>query len=270
MKLSTNVKIRDRSCKIVQYSCQMLLGFYATKMSKDTRDMLCLTKYTTSTARKAFWMFKSLNHLQILVDLIDSKKLSVKYEDLGLHLIELVEQFYYILYHWWETLVYLARCKIIDPSQEDAVNRQLCDSWFISDVFGLAAAFIKIVKQVNHVYKRYRQLSLEHTALVENGKIVSSTGMVISPEGQRGFVVAPYKAILTDRSLMAPMVDKSFDLIIAGFEAAVSADFCNLWKTLTGAGMGDGYVGFCGAASSVLLIIQTTNQYARDYEHDGK
>jgi hypothetical protein len=33
-KLSTHVRVRDRSVKILQYGCQMLLGYYGTKFSK--------------------------------------------------------------------------------------------------------------------------------------------------------------------------------------------------------------------------------------------
>ena len=183
-KLSTSVRVRDRLCKVTQYSCQMLLGFYVAKMTKETTDMLSLTKYTCSTSRKAFWMFKSLNHLQLMVDMLDCQKLTFKNKDLGLYLIEVFEQFYFILYHWWEAAVFLARCKILDPSQEAAVGRHTNNAWFISDLLGWLATFIKLVRQVNTIYKKYRKLSREQMARVDTGSTMPSTTMVSSPEGE--------------------------------------------------------------------------------------
>lgn len=40
------------------------------------------------------------------------------------------------------------------------------------------------------------------------------------------------------------------------FELSVSADYVHAWKALLGKEMGDGMVGFCGTAASVLLIAE--------------
>lgn len=45
-KLANNVRMRDRSVKILQYGCQMLLGFYANQFSKvgfEIIYILCCT-----------------------------------------------------------------------------------------------------------------------------------------------------------------------------------------------------------------------------------
>lgn len=269
-KLSTSVRVRDRLCKVTQYSCQMLLGFYVAKMTKETTDMLSLTKYTCSTSRKAFWMFKSLNHLQLMVDMLDCQKLTFKNKDLGLYLIEVFEQFYFILYHWWEAAVFLARCKILDPSQEAAVGRHTNNAWFISDLLGWLATFIKLVRQVNTIYKKYRKLSREQMARVDTGSTMPSTTMVSSPEGETRLEVAPYKAVLNDGSLMVPLFDKCIEITISSLECTVSADFVDIWKKLSGAGLGDGYLGLCGASSSSLMILHTIIKLSREYEEPSK
>jgi len=39
-------------------------------------------------------------------------------------------------------------------------------------------------------------------------------------------------------------------------ELVVSSDFVHLWKRIIGRDLGDGFVGFFGAASSILIIYE--------------
>ena len=57
--ISNDFRSRDRMLKILQYSCTVL-ALHGVKRAKDAR-------YTLSTARKAFWLFRSVCHLQDLV-----------------------------------------------------------------------------------------------------------------------------------------------------------------------------------------------------------
>ena len=237
-KVAKDIKCRDRSMKTIQYSALMLLGWYGEQYTKDTVAILTLTRYTASTCRKGFWMFKCINHLQMLVDMIDSKQHSLSNPDLGLYLIELLEQFYYILYHWWETLVYLARSRLIDPSNEKAVDVQLCQTWFISDAFSMWAACIRLGRQINKIYTRYIELTREQLQIEDCTPVPEANGVVMN--GHNGHIttevngssstpivsistntavyskplISPYQLILRDRTLMRPLFDQSLNTVI--------------------------------------------------------
>ena len=40
MKLSTNTRMRDRSMKIIQYGCQMIIGFYSHRIRDEFLDTI--------------------------------------------------------------------------------------------------------------------------------------------------------------------------------------------------------------------------------------
>lgn len=60
-KISNDYRVHDRLVKVLQYSCT-ILACHGVKHAKDTR-------YILSTARKAFYLFRSVCHLQnVIVD----------------------------------------------------------------------------------------------------------------------------------------------------------------------------------------------------------
>jgi hypothetical protein len=46
-KLSTHVRFRDRSVKVLQYGCQMLLGYYGSQFSKVQLSQQTVVSDTT-------------------------------------------------------------------------------------------------------------------------------------------------------------------------------------------------------------------------------
>lgn len=259
MKLSTHARMRDRSMKVLQYGCQMLMGFYASRISESTREMLALSRKTASTCRKGFWLFKSINHVESLVKFLDAGLTSNGQLGLAEYALNIIEQIYLIIYHYYETIVYLARTKMIAPENEEAVEVGLNNSWFISDLVGLLLQLIYLAKHLHKIYLKYLDLAKECNAIEypanSNKSRVGEIGGV-PPVGKQTTKVTPYKVILADRELMTLLFDKTLSCTIASLETLVSADFINIWKRVVGANLGDGIVGLSGTCSSLMILLQ--------------
>ena len=147
-KMSTQLFVRDRILKILQYGCQMLLGFYATKMTNENIECLRALKYTTSTSRKAFWLLKSVNHFSFLVDMVESYDYAA---DIGfVNFLDVIEQAALVLYYWYENLVFFSRTKVVTYS-EDTVDWWGNSIWFLED-------FVCFIAQLIRTFVRFRTL----------------------------------------------------------------------------------------------------------------
>lgn len=103
--MSSHQRMRDRTVKILQYGCQMLVGYYGDSLNQGLKQALVLTRAAASNARKVFWMLKPIFHLQDCLTLLPS---AVSY----LQKIDLFEAFIWLLYYLFENLILLARLKI--------------------------------------------------------------------------------------------------------------------------------------------------------------
>jgi hypothetical protein len=148
--LSTNIRIRDRSVKALQYGCQMLLGYYGERLSDDVKHTLTITRKNCSTARKSFWLLKSLNHVSVAIDLILS--FSFEFDNHNLRLLELLEQLALIVYYMFENIVFLSRNNLI-LLEEDRFEENMNVAWFIGDLCGFVSSLVHLICSFEHQKK---------------------------------------------------------------------------------------------------------------------
>jgi hypothetical protein len=143
-KVATNVRMRDRSVKIIQYGCQMLIGYYGCKLSEDIMCGLNRTRSTASTARKAFWLLKSINHLNDIFSLLEAKALSPD-RPLAVKL-DLLEQVFLVFYYLTENLIFLARCRLFG-FDEDKLDAWCNIAWFGGDLSFFFSTILRLQDQ---------------------------------------------------------------------------------------------------------------------------
>jgi hypothetical protein len=147
--LSTHVRMRDRSVKILQYGAQMMLGFYATKYTEETLESLKLLKRTASTSRKAFWLLKSINHFTSLVTLTQSL---MKEFSWGL-LLDTIEQLFLALYYFTENIVFWIRVKSL-KMEEDDIDSYVNWTWFMGDFACFLAAILRLCTGLSKAHEK--------------------------------------------------------------------------------------------------------------------
>lgn len=135
---ANQLRMRDRSVKVLQYGCQMLLGFYGKKFSNDMQQALALFRRTASTSRKAFWLLKSVNHITNAIHMAQK----IMFEFSWVLFFDLMEQVFLALYYVMENIVFFIRVKMISWSEDD-VDFGVNWTWFIGDFFCVAAALLR-------------------------------------------------------------------------------------------------------------------------------
>lgn len=171
--MSNTMRVRDRSVKVIQYGCQMLIGFYASKLNENTLTVLKNTRRTASTARKAFWLLKSLNHVTVLAQKIPTYTLRADpYFTEGL---DLIEQFSLVLYFWYENLVFLARNGLVG-FEEDSVEFECNITWFLGDLACFIATIIRFGQNFKEVADNLQRVQNLHKAnLVDDNHTLPKT-----------------------------------------------------------------------------------------------
>lgn len=164
-KLSTHVRMRDRSVKLLQYGSQMLLGFYSAKLSKEMLDCLKLTRTTASNSRKAFWLLKSINHVGSLIDMIE--KYNWDNDEGYANILDILEQIALIVYYFYENLVFLIRVKLVSFTENDIDNWGNM-SWFLEDFICFMASIIRIVIQARKITIIRNELSNDSVKMIKN------------------------------------------------------------------------------------------------------
>ena len=140
--VAIHIRVRDRSVKAIQYGCQMLIGYYGTQLSETMRETLAFTRRTCSNARKAFWLLKSLNHIDscmtMMMKLMDgSNKVTTA------AILDIIEQIFLILYYAYENIVFFTRVKLLTSITEKDVDTFGNWSWFIGDLACFVAAVLR-------------------------------------------------------------------------------------------------------------------------------
>lgn len=220
-----HLRSRDRGVKVLQYGCQMLLGFYGHKMKKEMFDALSLARRTASTSRKAFWMFKSLTHIGPVINLVEALLKQFSW----VVLFDLLEQISLIAYYYYENLVFLVRVKFLNLT-EDELDAYVNWSWFLGDVWCFLAAILRLC-----------------TSLVEYNRFNPGSTSTVCDDRQ----IARFYAVCND----------TVASIIAFFEVAASAEYVDAWEFLIGKSVGDGWVGFFGVMSSTLIIADNAAKF---------
>ena len=228
-KVHLNVRLRDRSVKIIQYGCQMLIGYYGTRMSNDTVLGLRNTRRITSTARKAFWLMKSINHLSsintAIEDNILAKPLAIQFDFL--------EQIFLVLYYFFENQIFLSRCQLFNFKEEE-IDLRCNVSWFAGDVALFCSSGLKLYENIMK-RKNLRELCAEK----------AESEMTVELKTEIEFLDLKYD-------------DLRLSFAIAILELGVSMHYIYIWRKLRGeAGcIRDGNVGLMGVASSALILYE--------------
>jgi Peroxisomal biogenesis factor 11 (PEX11) len=224
-KIALNVRLRDRSVKIIQYGCQMLIGYYGHRMSDEIVSGLRNTRRICSTARKAFWLLKSINHIGTMNVMLEKslieRPLAEKFDFL--------EQIFLVFYYLFENQIFLSRCQLFDFREEE-LDLWCNVSWFAGDV----ALFFSVGLKLNEIIRRRKNM-------IEKLKNEDSI------ENQTEF-----------REIEQRYSDLQLSFAIAVLELGVSMHYIYIWRKLRGeAGcIRDGNVGLMGVASSVLIIYE--------------
>ena len=231
-KIALNVRLRDRSVKIIQYGCQMLIGYYGHKMNDELVGGLRNTRRICSTARKAFWLLKSINHIGTMNVMLEKglmkRPLAEKFDFL--------EQIFLVFYYLFENQIFLSRCQLFNFREEE-LDLWCNISWFAGDVALFFSVGLKLNSNLTEL-KRIRE-----KAQIEN-----------STETQTEL-----------REIEARNEDLRLSFAIAVLELGVSMHYIYIWRKLRGeAGcISDGNVGLMGVASSVLIIYEGYRNAAR-------
>ena len=244
-KVALNVRLRDRSVKIIQYGCQMLIGYYGKRMSEELVGGLRNTRRITSTARKAFWLLKSINHISTLNTMIDDnilqKPLAIK--------MDFLEQIFLVLYYIFENQIFLSRCQLFNFKEEE-IDLRCNVSWFAGDVALFCSSGLKLRENI----MRRKDLKALYATSQLNPK---------SEDGSEVVAIAGTQLKSDElESELQYLNMKSSDLqlsfAIAILELGVSMHYIYIWRKLRGeAGcIRDGNVGLMGVASSALIIYE--------------
>lgn len=178
--ISNQLRVRDKSVKVLQYGCQMMLGFYANKFSESTIEMLKLTRRTASTSRKAFWLFKSVNHVHSILNMTKS----IMAEFSWVLLLDLVEQVFLAIYYFTENLVFFIRVKVLNMNEAE-LDPYVNFSWFVGDFVCFAAAILRLCTSFIECYhdtapvddkrlQRFRKMCTDIVATLIVSRIVSN------------------------------------------------------------------------------------------------
>jgi hypothetical protein len=182
-KLATNVRMRDRSVKIIQYGCQMLIGYYGCKLSEDIMCGLNRTRSTASTARKAFWLLKSINHLNDIYTMLEAKALAPD-RPIAVKL-DFIEQVFLVFYYLTENLIFLARCKLFG-FDEDKLDMWCNIAWFGGDLaffFSTLARLFENTKERTQALEKVKRIHAEaaESTAQRRDSISSCTTVTTSP-----------------------------------------------------------------------------------------
>jgi hypothetical protein len=271
-KVALNVRLRDRSVKIIQYGCQMIIGYYGHKLSDDVMGGLRNTRRITSTARKAFWLLKSINHIgsinNMLEDNIFEKSLAEKFDFL--------EQIFLVFYYLFENQIFLSRCQLFNFKEEE-LDLWCNVSWFGGDVALFCSAGLRLYEDISRRNELSEMLMLEEqceklalegskdtlpdpnpnpTLTIEGSKEDSKGDQKITLCGHQK--LTPLQIKLEIQQIQNRSSDLQLSFGIAVLELGVSMHYIYIWRKLRGeAGcIRDGNVGLMGVVSSALIIYE--------------
>lgn len=151
LQMSMNIRLRDRLVKVLQYGCQMLLGYYGNFLSDSKKNSFSSFRKTASNARKAFWILKWLNSL------IEVKKIAgSSTDDKLLKNFDLAQQLCWVIYFYCENLIFLSRTKLFGIN-ESYVEKYSNMSWFLGDFNCLAVEikrYLNILRNIDNYEKK--------------------------------------------------------------------------------------------------------------------
>lgn len=191
----------------------MLIGYYGLGMNDELVLGLRTTRRITSTARKAFWLLKSINHIGSMNTMIRSND----FLETIVGKLDFIEQFFLVLYYFFENQIFLSRCQLFN-FKEDEVDLRCNVSWFCGDLALFCSAGLKLFANIMKKAELTEQL-LE----IENSKEI----------------VPHYDEVSSQIQLnLKHNNDRNYDLklsfLIATLEIGVSMHYVYIWRALRG------------------------------------
>jgi hypothetical protein len=280
-KLALTMRWRDRLVKIIQYGCQMLVGYWAAQLAGGLKEALVLTRSFCSNARKAFWLLKTLNHLGDVQNLFDKwmKKKTVTL----MEVLTVIEQLGYGMYYLTENLIFAINCKLLKLPASKVQPYQYW-SWLVGDFAGFIKGCINIHENSKRIkQKRLQTLEEEklckqlqeeqENELAEKKRSANANGESSDEDCmQDGELLTPKqieaklrasKCCLDLQTLNTQQFDLGLQLVISIFEVGVSAHYCKLFRPFNGGkDINDGHVGLMGVISSGLILFEGARNVA--------
>lgn len=264
-KLASNIRVRDRLVKVLQYGCQMLVSYYGHLWSEERVKALSLLRRTSSTSRKAFWLLKSVNHLGELVNRTDIRLLDP--DASWVDKFDYIEQICLAVYYHYESMIYFCRTNILKPEYEALLDPGCNWSWFLGDLAYLCSTTLKLS---NNYFKmislvdRAKKLSFSIADLPSVEQPIMATVPTSIPERKRTISACDSEesqSILSELcELNATKTDDVISVLIALFEIGASAHYVGLWRLLFGQDIKEGHVGLMGVLSSSLIIFDNARR----------
>lgn len=245
-KIATHIRLRDRSVKVIQYGCQMLLGYYGAQMTTELKTSLSMTRVSASNSRKLFWMLKSLNHLGDITNMIQEGFLTRK--TTVLEKLSLIEQFYLVLYYWYENYIFLMRMKLVSVEPIYIIDYRCNWTWFWGDLAAFASSIIRL-----HDNKKMVSDARGNSFCSDGRHAIGSnhgTEKVASSHNFTNLTISEIDSLLKERFMLRLSVAINF------FEVAASAHYVGIYKSILGRDINDGHVGLFGVCSSTLILYE--------------
>ena len=254
-----SVGARDKFLKVVQYAFIFLIHSYKTRGldSDDLLQRLNSAKMGASMGRKAFRLFRTINHVSNVskygkkIDNIDLKSLSLVHVYRLVHLgATLMEDVGLGLYFFFDNQVYANNTKLMAFDVQLA-SRRASISNFIADVGTLLAALTQLKLCGLYVTEAKEQMQKLKILKHKNPESHSKAGC--------DEVIKRIEALEIQISQHNRGIDGAYqDLLVSIFEIAVSAN-CSpifLWRRLCRgkSPVNEGHEGLCGIASALLVL----------------
>jgi len=282
--LANHVRMRDRSVKVLQYGCQMLMGYYAGSLSDSSRDSLAKLRRASSSSRKAFWLLKSLNHVGSVVSMVESG-VGTRWESELEDQLDFIEQLFLIFYYWYESQIYFARAGLFGLD-EDVIDPWCNGTWLGGD---LAFFFSCLLRSRKHKALLDEKVALLASLSSSCGNSGESSSSSSSSSGSSsisryssssmgsgggsaggGDVVSKINEeealALTEEieQLHSKTFDMQLSLAIAVLELGVSLHYCYVYKWFLKEDISEGHVGLMGVCSSTLILYEGLLKFRRE------
>ena len=284
-KLALNIRMRDRLVKVIQYGCQMIIGYYSVQLTQKLKNGLMETRRFSSNARKAFWLLKALSHLNTCVTQFES---GILHQGTLADKFDFAEQTFLAIYFFLENFVYFIRSQLL-PMSEDSIDFYVNASWFGADLSAFISCILRLqynsaqLKEANQI-----QLCLHEESVI--AEVDNALGLVTTipdnnfnnnnsndnimvnkeitlckcPPAIREKVRAnpDIHQQMVNQQLISKLEEKQRSLqLVFGinlFELLVSCHYVGLYRSVLRVNFTDGPVGMWGVASSVLILYEGT------------
>ena len=260
----TNVRLRDRSIKVLQYGSQFLMGYYGARLGSMACSIAAL-RDQSSTARKAFWLLKSINCIHSTVEMVEDGYIGN--DSTLIQNIDFLESLFLIWYYWTESQVYFARAQNMFGLHEDVIDTNVNISWFGGDVCYFVSCLLKLREHITQKAELLKKIKLavateaqsitntvNNSPKKKNAKDVIDTSLIsINNENEKQI-----KAMRKEyKDMSEETVRYQMAFLISVLELIVSADYIDFFKFITGGyALGDATVGAVGVTSSALILYE--------------